>query len=188
MAGWTQRRRGMHPSAELMDRSWSYSDLNQIHSDDPGSQKSSLAGWQVYSADVYSLTSSGFTCCTHLKKDAAASHFPPLPFIFLHVNILGDAEVDLFKVEGKTVQENSFFLYSSLHFCPLKSPLCVFLQSSVRFLHCSSLPSKGSVLGHLSSSHHSILRIYHKTLCFLSKMHQCYKMSTGTSLWCVDHN
>lgn len=133
MAGWTQRRRGMHPSTELMDRSWSYSDLNQIHSDDPGSQKSSLAGWQVYSADVYSLTSSGFTCCTHLKKDAAASHFPPLPFIFLHVNILGDAEVDLFKVEGKTVQENSFFLYSSLHFCPLKSPLCVFLQSSSLF-------------------------------------------------------
>lgn len=125
----------MHLSARLMDRSWSYSDLNQIPSDDPGSQKSSLAGWRVYSADVYSLTSSGFTCSTHLKKDAAASHFPPLRFLFLHVNILGDAGVDLFKLEGKTVQENSFFLYSILHFCPLKSPLCVFYN-----LLCSDPP------------------------------------------------
>lgn len=56
---------------------------------------------------------------------------PPRPifpqcFLFLHVNILGDAGVDLFKLEGKTVQENSFFLYSILHFCLFKSPLCVF--------------------------------------------------------------
>lgn len=66
---------------------------------------------------------------THLKKDAAESHFPPLCFIFHHVKILGDAGVDLFKLEGKTVQENSFFLYSVLDFCPLKSPLRVFSQS-----------------------------------------------------------
>lgn len=67
------------------------------------------------------------------KKTPPHPIFPPLRFIFLHVNILGDAEVDLFKLEGKTVQENSFFLYSILHFCPLKSSLCVFLQSSSLF-------------------------------------------------------
>lgn len=176
MAGWTPRRRGMHLSTELVNRSWSYSDLNQIHSDDPGSQKSFFARWQVYSADVYSLTSSSFTCCTHLKKDAAASHFPPLRFIFLHVNILGDAGVGLLKLEGKTLQENSFFLYSSLHFCPLKSPLCVFHNP----LLCSAPPRFTSTFQGLlpwstflkRDCHNSILRVYHKMLSLSSNPDQ----------------
>lgn len=132
LIGWQdelQRRRRKHLRAELMDQSWSYSDLNQIHSDDPRSQKSSFAGWQVYSGDVYSLTSSCFTCSTHLKKDAAAFHFPPLCFVFLHVNILGDAGVDLFKLEGKTFQENSFFLYTP----PTPPHVSISLQSSSIF-------------------------------------------------------
>lgn len=51
-----------HRREKLMDSNWSYKDLNQIHSDDPCSLKSYLAGWQVYFWNVYSLTSRWFAC------------------------------------------------------------------------------------------------------------------------------
>lgn len=78
--------------------------------------------------------------------------FPRLCFRFLHVNISRVAGVDLFKLEGKTFQENTYVLYAILHFPPLKSPLYIFFLFSFHFLRCSHLNSTVLWLAHLSST------------------------------------